>query len=58
MRCWSWIWSTLFWLDSSVIARGTDFGQPPLPSAEMSVKVRLGHGRSGFQGREEVEKKN
>lgn len=29
-----------------------------LPSAEMSVKVQLGHGRNGFQGREEVGKKN
>lgn len=28
MRCWSWIWSTLSWLDSSVTARGTNFCQP------------------------------
>lgn len=58
VRCWSWIWSTLFCLDSSVAARGTNFGQPPLPSAEMSVKVQLGYARNGFQGREEVGKKN
>lgn len=28
-----------------------------LPAAEMSVKVQLGHGRNGFQGREEVGRK-
>lgn len=28
-----------------------------LPSAEMSVKVKLGHGRNYFQGRKEVKKK-
>ncbi|KAI1230963.1 hypothetical protein IHE44_0008399 [Lamprotornis superbus] len=35
-----------FWERFSVRARGTSFGQPPLPSAEMSVKVQLGHGRN------------
>lgn len=57
MSCGSWGWSTLCWLDPRAPAHGKNSQQPPLPSAEMSEKVKLGHGRNHCQERKEVEEK-